>query len=136
MRHEQVINGVPPSKSNCYKVVTIHGHGSLAKTKAMKEWERSFYMQCGAYRDRMISGYFKLDVDVYFPSQRSDLDNAMKGLLDCLQACRAIENDRWLVELHARKFIDKYRPRVEFTITPVEGIENHTKEPQQLDLFA
>lgn len=130
---EQVIYGVPPSKSNCYKVVTIHGHGSLAKTSAMKEWERSFYMQCGTYRDKMIKSYFKMEVDVYFPSQRSDLDNAMKGILDCLQACRAIDNDRWLVELHARKFIDKYRPRVEFTIIPVEGIDNRTtKEP---DLF-
>jgi Holliday junction resolvase RusA-like endonuclease len=130
---EQVIYGVPPSKSNCYKVVTIHGHGSLAKTAAMREWERSFYMQCGTYRDKMIKSYFKMEVDVYFPSQRSDLDNAMKGILDCLQACRAIDNDRWLVELHARKFIDKYRPRVEFTITPVEGIDNRTtKEP---DLF-
>ena len=130
---EQVIYGVPPSKSNCYKVVTIHGHGSLAKTAAMREWERSFYMQCGTYRDKMIKSYFKMEVDVYFPSQRSDLDNAMKGILDCLQSCRAIANDRWLVELHARKFIDKYRPRVEFTITPVEGIDNRTtKEP---DLF-
>ena len=134
MTHAQTIIGIPPSKSNCYKVVTIHGHGSLAKTAAMKEWERSFYMQCGTYRDRRIKAYFRLDIDVYFPSQRSDLDNALKGVLDCLQTCRAIDNDRWCTEIHARKFIDKYRPRVEFTITTVDGIEiRDTRQPTLFD---
>lgn len=133
MTHEQTIYGVPPSKSNCYRIITIRGHGSLAKTDAMRKWEKSFYMQCGKYRDAMINNFFRLEIDVYFPSQRSDLDNALKGVLDCLQSCKAISNDRWCTEIHARKFIDKYRPRVEFTITPVSGIEDKTKEP---DLFA
>jgi Holliday junction resolvase RusA-like endonuclease len=38
-------------------------------------------------------------------------------LLDCLQQCNAIKNDRQCVEIHARKFVDKVKPRVEFTIT-------------------
>ena len=135
MRHAQVIHGNPPSKSNCYKVVTIHGHGSLAKTKALKEYERSFFMQCGTYRDAAVKEYFRLDIDVYYASQRPDLDNAMKVVLDCLQACNAIDNDRWLVELHARKFIDKGDPRIEFTITPIEGIETRPTDRQlKLDL--
>lgn len=123
MRHAQVIHGNPPSKSNCYKVITVRGHGSLAKTKAMKEWERTFFLQCGTYRDAAIKGYFRLDIDVYFPSQRSDLDNALKGVLDCLQSCNAIDNDRWMVEVRARKFVDKYDPRIEFTITPIDTVE-------------
>ena len=41
----QVILGKAPSKSNCYRVVTINGHGSLAKTKAIKDYEKSFYLQ-------------------------------------------------------------------------------------------
>ena len=135
MKHEQVIHGNPPSKSNCYKVVTFHGHGSLAKTKALKEYEQQFFLQCGRYRDANIREYFKIDIDVYYASQRPDLDNAMKVILDCLQACKAIENDRWLVELHARKFIDKYDPRIEFTITPVAGIETRpTDRQRKLDL--
>lgn len=135
MKHEQVIHGNPPSKSNCYKVVTFHGHGSLAKTKALKEYEQQFFLQCGRYRDANIREYFKIDIDVYYASQRPDLDNAMKVILDCLQACKAIENDRWLVELHARKFVDKYDPRIEFTITPVAGIETRPTDRQlKLDL--
>ena len=40
----QTIHGKCPSKSNCYKVVTISGHGSLAKQEALKEYEKSFYL--------------------------------------------------------------------------------------------
>lgn len=133
MTHQQTIYGQPPSKSNTMRVVTIHGHGSLAKTNALKKYESDFFMQCGAYRNANINSYFKLDMDVYFASNLPDLDNALKVVLDCLQACKAITNDRWCVEIHTRKFIDKVRPRIEFTITPVEGIE--VKTSRQPTLF-
>lgn len=117
---EQIIIGTIPSKPNSMKVVTINGHGSLAKTKTLKEYEKSFYLQCGRYRDKMITDYFKIDVDAYLPTMAHDLDNIFKILLDCLQTCKAIKNDNRCVEIHARKFIDKKEPRVEFTITPVQ----------------
>ena len=40
------IYGQVPSKSNGYKIITISGHSSLAKTKALKDYERKFYLQC------------------------------------------------------------------------------------------
>lgn len=123
MTHAQTILGNPPSKANQYKVITLNGHGSLAKTKALKEYEEKFYLQCGAYRNRNIQGFFELYVDVYFHSNQPDLDNALKCLLDCLQGCRAIKNDRNCVKIVANKFIDKNNPRVEFTLVEVNGIE-------------
>ena len=80
MKHEQVIYGSVPSKSNCYKIITLAGHGSLAKTSAMKEFEKKFYLQCGAYRNKNIQGFFELYADVYFQSNQPDLDNSLKGL--------------------------------------------------------
>jgi len=115
--------GQIPSKSNCYKIITICGHSSLGKTAALKAYEKSFFLQCGAYRDRKISNFFRLDVDVYFQSNHPDLDNSLKGLLDCLQTVGAIKNDRLCTEIHARKFVDKNKPRIEFTITEVNGVE-------------
>lgn len=115
---EQVIIGSVPSKANSYKIITIAGHGSLAKTPAMKKYEQSFYMQCGKYRGMMIEGYFRLDLDVYFPTIGHDLDNSLKVILDCLQSCKAIKNDNRCVAINARKFIDKNNPRIEFTLTP------------------
>ena len=122
MKHEQVIYGSPPSKSNQYKVITLKGHGSLAKTSALKEYERRFYLECGAYRNKNIKGFFELYIDVYFSSNRPDLDNALKSTLDCLQACKAIANDRNCVKIVANKFIDPIQPRLEFTIKEVDGV--------------
>lgn len=109
------IHGAIPSKSNCYKIVTIGGHSSLGKTPALRAYEVSFYMQC-KHRGAMIDRPFKIDVDVYHTSDRPDLDNAFKALLDCLQYAKVIKNDRKCVEIHARKLIDKKDPRVEITL--------------------
>lgn len=131
MKHEQVILGSVPSKSNCYRIVTVGGHGSLAKTQAMKDFEKKFYLQCGAYRNRAIQGFFELYVDVYFQSNQPDLDNSLKGLLDCLQGCNAIRNDRNCVRIVANKFIDKLNPRLEFTLVEVGGVrERNSREPE------
>ncbi len=119
MTYKQTIHGKIPSKSNSYKIVTLAGHGSLAKTKALKAYEQAFYLQC-SLRGIGLECYFKLRVDVYYDSMRPDLDNSFKILLDCLQSCKVIQNDRQCVEIHARKLIDKNDPRVEFEIEEIK----------------
>jgi Holliday junction resolvase RusA-like endonuclease len=116
---KQTILGNPPSKSNCYRVITINGHGSLCKTKALAQYEKDFYIQCNHYRNKGITGYFEIYIDVFYPSQRSDLDNSLKCVLDCLQKVKAIENDNKAVKIVAQKFLDKANPRVEFLIKEV-----------------
>lgn len=133
MKHEAVVYGNAPSKANQYKIITLGGHGSLAKTSSLKEYEKKFYLQC-SYRNKNIQGFFELYVDVYFHSNQPDLDNAMKCILDCLQTCKAIKNDRNCVKIVANKFIDKNNPRVEFTIVEVNGIQE--KNSEQPELFS
>ena len=116
----QTIYGQTPSKSNCYHIVTISGHGSLAKTTHLKEYEKSFYLQCNFYRNKEIKGLFELKIDVYNSSQRPDLDNAFKIVLDCLQGCKAIKNDRNCVKIVAQKFVDKENPRIEFELIEIK----------------
>jgi Holliday junction resolvase RusA-like endonuclease len=113
---KQKIYGQIPSKSNSYKIITINGHGSLAKTPALVEYEKSFYLQCSNYRNMNIKGLFELHIDVYNESQRPDLDNAFKICLDSLQSCKAIKNDRSCVKIVAQKFVDKKCPRIEFEL--------------------
>jgi Holliday junction resolvase RusA-like endonuclease len=112
----QTILGNPPSKSNCYRIITIGGHGSLAKTKALKKYEDDFFIQCDKYRNKNIDEYFEFHVRVFYPSQRADLDNSLKCVLDCLQKCKAISNDNKCTRIVAEKFLDKERPRIEFMI--------------------
>ena len=112
----QTIHGKVPSKSNSYKVITLNGHGSLAKQKALKEYEKSFYLQCNEYRNKGIKGLFEIRLSVFYENQRPDLDNCLKTVLDCLQQCGAIANDRNCAKITAEKFVDKMNPRIEFEL--------------------
>lgn len=102
----EIIKGTPPSKSNAYKIITIgkgdNSHSSLGKTKDLVLYEKAFVLQCRHYRNKEI-GYFDFYMDVYYENNRSDLDGALKIILDCLgmrnpkkkgqNKCNAIQND-------------------------------------------
>lgn len=132
MEHEQVILGQCPAKSNQYRIITINGHASLKKSDAVKRYEENFYLQCGKYRNKNIKGFFEFYIDVYFQSNRSDLDNVCKLTLDMLQSCKAIKNDRNCVKIVANKFIDKHNPRIEFTLVEVGGVERRDSSTPSL----
>ena len=111
-----IILGQVPSKSNGYKI----GNNRLYKSKELKEYEDFFRWQYSwpyIKKDEPVKGKFAIEIFVYFQSNRSDLDNSAKIILDCLQNCKAIENDRLCHRLTMHKFIDKENPRIEFEIT-------------------
>ena len=111
----ETIYGNIPSKSNCYRFAK----GFVYKTKALKHYEDQFYIQCTVYRNKFITGYFELQVKVYYPSQRADLDNALKVICDCLQKAKAIKNDNKCVKIVAEKFLDVKNPRIEYQLTEI-----------------
>lgn len=120
----QIIRGKCPSKSNSYKITKRIGtdkkfHYGLSKTNTLTDYEKSFYLQCSMYRNKNISGLFEINLWVYYENQRPDLDNCLKIILDCLQGCKAIKNDRNCVKVVAEKFIDKKEPRIEFELIEV-----------------
>jgi Holliday junction resolvase RusA-like endonuclease len=131
----QTIFGIVPSKSNCYRIVTIpckapkKPFSSLAKTKELREYERSFGLQCTRYRNAGIQTDFRFEMDVYYPSKRADLDNSLKCVLDCLQpqtktrpfSVGAISNDNLCQEIILRRHVDAGNPRIEFVITPLNS---------------
>ena len=119
MKYEMTIQGQVPAKANSYKIIFIGGHYSMKKTKTMEDYEKSFYMQC-PHRGKDINGFFKISIDVFFKTLSSDIDNAAKGILDCLQTAKVIRNDNKCVELHMRKFKDATNPRAEITIEEIE----------------
>jgi Holliday junction resolvase RusA-like endonuclease len=111
---EELIYGVCPSKSNCYRI----GNKGLFKTKALTDYENKFYIQCKS-RNRNLDGYFEIDLSVYYPNERSDLDNSLKIIMDCLQKCKVIKNDNKCIKITAQKYLDKVNPRIEFAIKEV-----------------
>ena len=112
------IYGDVVSKSNQYRIIKIGGHASLKKTDAVKAFEEKFYLQ-NPLRNANISGFFEIYLDVYFSSNRKDLDGAFKLVLDTLQSSNTIKNDRNCVKIVANKYIDKEHPRIEFTLVEV-----------------
>jgi len=50
-------------------------------------------------------------VRVWYQSRRNDLDVSL--LMDCLQRCGVIENDRSIREQHLFGYVDPEAPRVE-----------------------
>jgi Holliday junction resolvase RusA-like endonuclease len=114
-----VIHGNVPSKSNCYKIGMINGRAMMYKSKALKQYEKDFYIQC-SIRGLMLEGWLEFEIDVYYPSNRSDLDNSLKVVLDCLEKSSVFKNDNKVVRIQARKFVDKKNPRCEFRIKTVD----------------
>jgi Holliday junction resolvase RusA-like endonuclease len=53
---------------------------------------------------------------IYFDSRRGDLDNRLKILLDALNGLAWLD-DAQIVELYARRELDRRNPRVELTVT-------------------
>ena len=113
------IKGTAPSKSNCYKIVKLGNRCGMAKQKNLYDYEKSFLTQMSQYDYDIIEGNFKFEIDVCYPNRRSDLDNSLKVVLDCLQKCGVIRNDNRCLEIIARKHLDKLNPRIEFDIIPL-----------------
>lgn len=90
----------------------------------IREYEKSFCLQCKKYRGKRISGRFKLFIRVWHGNIRFDLDNALKTILDCLQMVEAITNDSLCFEIHAEKRIDRRNPRVEFGMEEINEQKN------------
>lgn len=125
---KQIIHGKCPSKSNCYKIITIGGknvpaRSSLGKTKVLQDYEKSFFLQCNLYRNMNMQGFFEIEIDVFYPNNQADLDNSLKIVMDCLQLVRAIPNDNKCTRIVANKFVDKDRPRIEFELKPASVTE-------------
>lgn len=52
-----------------------------------------------------LNGNLKITMDVGFSNKRSDLDNAIKGVLDCLVAFFGKWDDSQITEIHMKKFL-------------------------------
>jgi Holliday junction resolvase RusA-like endonuclease len=65
-----------------------------------------------------FAGPVALFADVWYADKRRDLDISL--LQDAIQDAGIIVNDRAILEIHARRFIDKMNPRVKFKLVELE----------------
>lgn len=112
----EIIYGQVPSKSNCYRF----GNGKVYKAEHLVQYEKDFQKQCVKYRNKNIDTNFGLNVKVFYKDKRSDLDNSLKVILDCLQKCGAIRNDNKCMRIVAYRYIDKVNPRIEYELMIID----------------
>ena len=111
------VYGSVPSKSNSYKLGVKNGKPIMFKSKMLTQYEKNFYLQTPATaRDKMLSGLLAVYLNGYYTSNRLDLDNSAKILLDCMEAAKIFKNDNQVTSLFMNKFVDNINPRVEIAV--------------------
>lgn len=104
---------IPPSVNAMYR--RTHASFGMYKTAEAKAWIKECATILRKNRSKIIKG--KVDVDAHFFFEReSDLDNRLKALLDLLQECLVIQNDKQVYSILATKDFDKKNPRVEVVL--------------------
>jgi Holliday junction resolvase RusA-like endonuclease len=124
--------------NNAKKAVVIGGHarivdvGSVRKSKAGAAeavWA-SVLAQPDAAEEIARAGQISVEIDSYWPRRRGlpraenlalgDVDAPLKLTIDALKEASVIDDDARVIELRARKFIDKLNPRIEMRVRPAE----------------
>lgn len=89
--------------------------GFPVKHQKARQFEKDFALQVPPeYRNLRLQGPLRINVTVYYPSRRQDLDAAL--VFDCLQKSGVIANDRDLIEQHLYREVSKDKPRVEISL--------------------
>jgi len=112
-----IIYGNLPRKSNSRRVVKHHRTKKIMviKSENALNYSKSFVLQMLQYKYDLIISPVILTATIFYQSKRSDLSEEL--LMDLLQECKLIKNDRQIWEKHIYKKIDKENPRVEFEVT-------------------
>jgi Holliday junction resolvase RusA-like endonuclease len=104
----------PPTTNNLY--FTRNGKRFLSNEG--RDYKANVLAICFAERVKPLSGELVLTANVYRPRKTGDLDNCLKIIQDSLKGS-CFEDDRQIVEIHAFRFDDKEKPRVEVLIEKV-----------------
>ena len=96
---------VPPSANKCWE----YGGGRVRTSKEALAYKQAVRL---LVREDLIPGNVALNVSVYRPAKRGDLDNYLKVMLDALQGV-LYTDDKQITEIHAFRYDDKDNPRVE-----------------------
>jgi crossover junction endodeoxyribonuclease RusA len=112
-RTVSLILPLPPS-SNRYWRTVISGNRALTfVSDEAKQYKR--FVKDIAGLDTPIYSEISVTVKIFRPQRSGDLDNRLKVLFDALQGV-VYANDSQIVEIHAFRFEDRPRPRVEVEV--------------------
>ena len=106
----------PPSANRYWRM----GRGHIHKSNEAKAYQETAARMALAAGVRPLKGDVQVQLNVFRPARRGDLDNTIKVLLDALKGVAYADDDQ-VVGITARRFDDKMRPRVEVFVTRMEA---------------
>ncbi len=111
-----VIPGDPPALNATYRVVTIKGHGRLAKTSEVTTWQTGTAFLVRAAKPSGWAPSRRVRVEVsWFTTRKRDADSGIKALLDALAAGLGINDSCFLPTVLSNE-VDKASPRTVVTV--------------------
>lgn len=105
----------PPSANRYWR----HDRGVTHRSTQADAYIAGVVWTCKLAGLEPVTDDVRLSVRVYRPRRAGDLDNTLKVLIDAMRGW-AYEDDGQIAEIHAVRFEDKARPRVEVEITTIE----------------
>ena len=125
MEELKIVIPLPPrTKKNHSQIIMVKGRPRLIPSKQYKDYEK----ECGKFMptlEKSITDKVELKCLYYMPTRRRvDLVNLLEATCDILVHYKVIEDDNnKIVYSHdgSRVYYDKDNPRVEITITKIEG---------------
>ena len=125
---EFVIYGEPCSKANS-RLLVWHGATKtprFIKSKKALGYEGDFKKQCPVF-GAPLEYELAVTLNIFYRTQRPDLDESL--ILDLLQKCGVIRNDRLVREKHIYHAIDKAMPRTHIKIA--RRIDDKKSRPKE-----
>jgi crossover junction endodeoxyribonuclease RusA len=116
-----------------------HYYGQCAATKFLTTKAKTFRKDVlnlfltSKQKNTKLSDLLKVDVLFCFgKNYANDIDNRLKPLLDALQAAKIIDNDKFIVELNAKKTFDKNN---EFCLIKIEDGQLSVNLKEELGVY-
>lgn len=129
----------PHTKKNSGRIVSTRGRPRVLPSSASVEWTRAARRALLSQRvgRPVITEPVALSIYVYRDRAVGDLDGYVAAVMDALQCSRGvvgrtrligtdgiIRDDAQVVQLEARLYLDRARPRVEVVVAPVGHSES------------
>ena len=117
-RNINLILPMPPSANVYWRTTARNGFAHTYVSDEAKAYKASVARLVGIATP--VYSAIALSVKVFRPQRSGDLDNRLKVLIDALKGV-VYADDKQIDEIHAFRYEDKFRPRVEVEIL-VKGL--------------
>lgn len=131
-RNDDRLTGLWDRMVTAYK--KADARAMILKSKEALGWLKSASAQLKQQRGSTptIEGPCEIELDIYRAINSGDVGNFAKGIVDAIEQCRIVRNDRQFMVERVEKFTDPVRPRVEIRIKerPHTGVLFALPEPE------